>query len=183
MKRLLVFCLSVLLVACTADDSISRDYRCSFVFDTSLHPLPCHLTEVIGNSGHFCKVETYLAADGIRHLQTTRNYDGAKEDITLSTAKESQVNIALGANNCIIVGTNTYDFALQAYDGQCPNCLADYGGYNYPLTWQDNGKLLHCAKCDRNYDVNNGVIADGASGKQLLRYMAFTEGSVLFVRN
>ena len=172
---LLIFILS----ACNANDSISRDYRCSFIFDTTLHPLPCHLTGIIGNNGHFCQVQTYVDNKGIRHLKTTRNYDSAKDDVALTTERESQFNYYLGANDCIIIGSSTYDFILVAWDGQCPNCLSDYGGYSYPLTWQDNGHQLRCAKCSRAYDVNNGVVADGAAGRQLLRYnAAFRDGLI-----
>lgn len=172
------FLFTFLLFSCTADESISHNYRCSFVFDTTLHPLPCQLTGILGNSGHFCKVSTSLS-QGVTHLKTTRNYDGATEDVALSTAKESQINFALGANNSLIIGTSAYDFTLRAYDGQCPNCLNDYSGINYPLTWKNNGQQLYCAKCGRSYDVNNGVVADGASGRQLLMYMASYDGSVL----
>ena len=173
MRKTIVFMMGLMFAACTADDSISRSYRCNFVFDTSLHPLPCQLTGIIGNNGHFCKVE-HRVVKGITHLKTTRNYDGATEDIELVTAKESQISYALGANNCIIIGTSSYDFQqLVAFDGQCPNCLNDYNGINYPLTWQNNGQQLHCAKCDRSYDVNNGALADGPAGqKGLLRYLA-----------
>ena len=123
MNKFKLFLLSVCLMmaACNANDSISRENRCQFIFDTSLHPLPC----------------------------------------------------------CIIIGTSTYDFTLLAWDGQCPNCLSDYGGYNYPLTWQDNGLQLHCAKCNRSYDVNNGVVAEGAGGRQLLKYNAALDGSII----
>ena len=117
-------------------------------------------------------VQTYVDNQGIRHLKTTRNYDNAKDDVTLTTAREAQFNYYLGANDCIIIGTSSFDFQLVAYDGQCPNCLSEYGGYNYPMTWQDNGLQLHCAKCNRTYDVNNGVVADGAAGRELLRYYA-----------
>lgn len=179
MRKTVVFIIGLMFAACTGDEAISRSYRCNFIFDTTLHPLPCQLTGILGNSGHFCKVETSVS-QGVHHLKTTRNYDGATEDITLSTAKESQINFALGANNCLIIGTSTYDFALKAYDGQCPNCLSDYNGTNYPLTWQNNGQQLHCKKCGRSYDVNNGQIADGPSGqKGLLLYMAAYDGSVL----
>ena len=97
----------------------------------TVHPLPCHLTGIIGNNGHFCQVQTYVDNQGIRHLKTTRNYDNAKDDVALTTARETQFNYYLGANDCIIIGTSSYDFTLLAWDGQCPNCLSDYGGYNY----------------------------------------------------
>ena len=162
MNKFKLFLLSVCLMmaACNANDSISRENRCQFIFDTSLHP-------------------TYVDNQGIRHLKTTRNYDNAKEDVALTTERESQFNYYLGANDCIIIGTSTYDFTLLAWDGQCPNCLSDYGGYNYPLTWQDNGLQLHCAKCNRTYDVNNGVVAEGAGGRQLLKYNAALDGSII----
>ena len=105
MRKTIVFMMGLMLAACTADDSISRNYRCSFIFDTSLHPLPCQLTGILGNNGHFCKVEHRLVK-GATHLKTTRNYDGAMEDIELGTAKESQISFALGANNCIIIRAN-----------------------------------------------------------------------------
>ena len=89
------------------------------------------------------------------------------------------MSIALGANNCIIIGTSSYENRLIAYDGQCPNCLSDYSGINYPLTWQKNGLQLHCAKCDRSYDVNNGVVAAGSSGRNLLNYNATFDGVLL----
>lgn len=170
--------LCVFLSACQAESNVSRDYRCYFVFDTSLHPLPCQLTAIVGNSGHFCKIESSFVG-GVRHLKTTRNYDGAIEDITLRTEKERQVTFALGANNCIIVGTSSYENRYVAYDGQCPNCLSDYNGSSYPLTWQKNGLQLHCAKCDRSYDVNNGVVAAGSSGRNLLNYNATFDGVLL----
>ena len=170
--------LFTLLSSCEGENNISRDYRCYFVFDMSLHPLPCQLTALPGNSGHFCKIESNYVS-GVRHLKTTRNYDGAVEDITLRTEKERQVTLSLGANNSIILGTSSYENRLVAYDGQCPNCLSDYNGKNYPLTWQKNGLQLHCAKCDRSYDVNNGVIASGKGGRQLLTYKATVDGALI----
>jgi nitrite reductase/ring-hydroxylating ferredoxin subunit len=178
MKHLLTIIACLLMLACEGENNISRDYRCYFVFDTSLHPLPCQLTAILGNSGHFCKIESSYVS-GVRHLKTTRNYDGAVEDITLRTEKERQVTFALGANNCIIIGTSSYENRLIAYDGQCPNCLSDYNGVSFPLTWQKNGLQLHCAKCDRFYDVNNGIIASGKSGKQLLTYKATIDGGLI----
>ena len=177
--KLMLLSICLMMVACNANDSISRENRCQFIFDTSLHPLPCHLTGIIGNNGHFCQVQTYVDNQGIRHLKTTRNYDNAKDDVTLTTAREAQFNYYLGANDCIIIGTSSFDFQLVAYDGQCPNCLSEYGGYNYPMTWQDNGLQLHCAKCNRTYDVNNGVVADGAAGRELLRYYAALDGGLI----
>lgn len=178
MKRLLIGFLCAFLMACDGEDNIYRDARCYLVFDTTLHPIPCQLTAIIGNVGQFCKIESSLVG-GVRHLYTTRNYDGATEDIILRTEKEKQTALYLGAHNCIIIGTSSYENRLLAYEGQCPNCLTDYNGSNYPLTWQKNGLQLYCAKCKRSYDVNNGVVAEGNGGKQLFTYSAAFDGALL----
>ena len=170
------------LTACSGEDNIYREYACSFTFDTSLHPQPCHLTAILGNNGHFCKIETSMV-QGLRQLKTTRNFDNATETVRLTTQQETQLRYELGANNCIIVGTSSYDNRLIAYDGQCANCLKDYGGTNFPLTWQNSGTQLYCAKCKRSYDVNNGVVASGTSGRELYRYMSSFYGVILRVWN
>ena len=154
-------------------------YQCSFLFDTQLHPKPCQLTSIIVNPGHFCKVEASLEK-GIRHIKTTRNYDGATEDVLLSTDRENQYRCVLGANNCIIIGTSSYDNVLIAYEGQCSNCLEQYGGTSYPMSWQYGGTQLHCNKCDRTYDVNSGTVVSEGGGRRLYRYLASFDG--LFIR-
>lgn len=174
-KHWLLSIFIMLLAACSGDSSISKEYVCYFIFNTQLHPLPCHLTGILGNPGHFVKVQTSVI-QGVRHLQTTRNYDHATEDVILRNEIEKS-KCELGANNCIIIGTSSYDNQLVAYDGQCPNCLKQKGGTNYPLTWQQNGTLLHCAKCDRSYDVNNGVC--NSSGRTLLKYYAVLDANGL----
>lgn len=184
------FCSSVImslfvllsLSACQGEDAIYREYQCYFIFDTQLHPQPCQLTAIIGNPGHFCKIEASLQK-GVRHLKTTRNYDGATEDILLSTDRENQQRCVLGAGNCIIVGTSSYDNVFIAYEGQCSNCLSQYGGTRYPLTWKSNGQQLSCAKCGRVYDVNNGTVVSDGGGHQLYRYQAVFDGQSIRVWN
>ena len=178
MKRLLVCLLACLCFACSGDESVYRGAECFFLFDTALHPQPCQLTGIIGNPGHFCKVETSVV-QGVRHITTTRNYDGSTEDMRLNTDRENQYRYALGANNCLIIGTNSFDNILIAYEGQCSNCLSDFGGTRYPLTWANNGQQLHCAKCGRTYDVNNGTVTSGEGGRQLYRYQATFDGQFL----
>ena len=182
MKRFLTLALCTLLMACTGEQNIYREYECYFVFDTFLHPLPCQLTATLGNLGQYVKIETRVE-QGVRHLTTTRNYDNATEDIRLTTDRESRLNYALGANNCIIVGVSIYDNVLVAYEGQCSNCLKELGGRRYPLVWQNNGNQLYCNKCKRSYDVNNGVVANGTPGIELYRYKAALDGGILRVWN
>ncbi|MBR4480683.1 MAG: hypothetical protein IKO86_02155 [Prevotella sp.] len=177
-----LFAFSLLLAACNGEDAIYREYRCTFFFDTQLHPQPCQLTAILNNPGHFCKIEASVE-NGLRRLKTTRNYDGSTETILLSTKRENQETCILGANNCIIIGTSSYDNMLIAYEGQCPNCLNQFGGTRYPLTWQKGGNQLSCAKCGRYYDVNNGTVASGDGGKQLYRYYAAFDGQILHAWN
>jgi len=177
MRRLAWFCFCLLL-ACNVESNISREYRCNFIFDTSLHPMPCQLTAILGNSGQFVKVEGRLV-QGVQHWLTTRNYDNATEDIVLRTEKERQVSYALGAAGSLIIGLSAYDHALRCWDGQCPNCLADLSGTTFPLVWQKNGLQLYCANCHRSYDVNNGVVAAGEGGRQLMQYATAFDGTVL----
>ena len=176
----LVFSLCALLCfsACSdVEDSIYRGHQCYFVFDTTLHPTS-HLAMAVGNTGHFLIVKSSMVA-GIRHILTTRNYDNATEDTPLTTDKEAQTTCKLGAGNAIIIGRSSYTNLLVAYEGQCPNCLNDYSGTNYPLTWNDNGQQLNCARCKRSYDVNNGVVAAGEGGHQLYTYNASFEGGLI----
>lgn len=179
MKRLYLFLLCLLLVvSCDEEDSIYRGHRCYFIFDTTLHPAPCHLTGALGNPGHFLIV-TSTMSEGIRHIKTTRNYDKAEEDVALRTVRELQTSCLLGANNAIIVGHSSYTGLLMAYEGQCSNCMISYGGTSYPLTWTANGQQLTCSRCHRCYDVNNGVVASGEAGRDLYVYNAAYDGMVL----
>ena len=76
MKRWLSLLLCTLLMACAGDENVYREYECRFVFDPMLHPLPCQLTAMLTNPGPFMKIETTVE-QGVRHLKTTRNLDGA----------------------------------------------------------------------------------------------------------
>ena len=179
---LLAFVFLLIPLSCEKiENSVYRKYKCHFVFDTRLH-VTCHLTLAMGNTGCFLIVKSVMIS-GIRHIQTTRNYDKASEDIPLATVPEEQTACLLGANNAIVIGRSNYTGLLMAYEGQCPNCLDNYGGTNYPLTWNDNGLRLECARCKRGYDVNNGVVAAGEGGRQLYVYNASFDGAILKVWN
>ena len=178
-KRLIGLLACLLLLACDdVEDSVYRGHPCFFIFDTTLHPMPCHLTSAMGNVGHFLTVSTSIVS-GVRHIQTIRNYDQAVEDVRLETQKENNTRCVLGAHNAIIIGRSSYTNLLVCYEGQCPNCLSNFGGTNYPLTWSTNGQQLLCARCHRSYDVNNGVVASGEGGRQLYTYLAAFDGSLI----
>ena len=160
------------------ENSVYRNYKCYFVFDTTLHAADNHLTMAMGNTGHFLIVQDFMSS-GIRCIRTIRNYDKDTLITRLTTQKESQTACYLGANNAIIIGRSTYTGQLIAYEGQCSNCLNNYGGTNYPLTWSDNGQHLNCARCKRSYDVSNGVVAAGEGGRQLYVYNASFDGALI----
>lgn len=178
-RKLLALLACVLFLACgDVENSVYRGYSCYFYFDTTLHPAPCQLTMALGNPGQFMTIKASMAL-GIRHIQTERNYDHATEDIPLTTKQENSARCLLGANNAIIIGRSSYTGVLVCYEGQCSNCLSDFGGNSYPLSWSDNGQQLQCARCHRSYDVNNGVVAAGEGGRQLYSYKAAYDGSLL----
>lgn len=169
----------VLFMACDdVENSVYRGHACYFIFDATLHPAPCQLTAALGNPGHFMTVRAKMVS-GVRHILTTRNYDQAEEDIALTTKKENSTRCLLGASNAIIIGRSSYTGMFVCYEGQCANCLDQYGGTSYPLTWSPNGQQLQCARCKRSYDVNNGVVAQGEGGRQLYTYNAAFDGAVL----
>ena len=81
---------------------------------------------------------------GAWNIYSTLN-DGKNqtETIILSTAKENYANYTyLGAGNDpkdarkngFIMGLTNFSGPV-AWDRQCPNCLEQYGGTNYPLEW------------------------------------------------
>ena len=67
MKRFLTLALCTLLMACTGEENIYREYECYFVFDTFLHPSPCQLTATVGELVQSVKMEKAVDADA-RHL-------------------------------------------------------------------------------------------------------------------
>lgn len=174
----------ILLSGCSAEQQYSTQYACSFVFFASSHTTSC-LTLSLGNPGQFVIVAPQTR-QGVTHLMLTPN-NGEAEDLPMTTAKENdRVSYQnMGAQQRIIVGRSQFD-GLKAYDGQCPNCMVEYGRTNFPLTWADNGQRLKCDKCSRKYDPNaDGIPTDGQreGDVRLLQYRADYNGERLFVHN
>ena len=177
--KVLVSLMVLLSVACdTAENSIYQGHACYFIFDTTLHPVPCQLTSDLSNPGHFNIVSTHMK-NGLRHITAERNYDKAQTDIILISEKENNTRCVLGAGNAIIIGRSSYTGLFVCYDGQCANCLEEFGGTSYPLTWSINGQQLKCARCNRSYDASNGVVAQGGFGRQLYQYNVSFDGAIL----
>ena len=170
---------AVLSASCSDDvqEQYSDEYRCYFTFDTQLHPTSM-LTLAVDNPGSFVMVSASLVSG--RTVLDISNWSGTAEQVPINTDKENYLIGSMGANSSIIVGCSTFN-GMRAYDAQCPNCLHDYSGRSFPLSWTANGQALTCAKCSRRYELNYEGRAD--SGRALLQYRVERNGVSLVVRN
>ena len=171
--------LAVMLSACSKEEEqYTKEYICQFSFNTQLHPTSL-LTLALANPASYVKIDV-KDASGTRRLEISSNNGKDKETITISTDKENYMIGTVGANSSIIVGCSTFS-GLKAYDSQCSNCLNDYTGNSYPLTWTANGQAVECGKCGRKYELNyEGSTEDG---KTLLQYKVDYNGTLLSVHN
>lgn len=172
------------LVSCTADDTeYTRDYRCYFTFDTSLHNSSVMLGCVNPmSSGMFC-MAWQETKEGMRHIRVQLSDGKNTEDNAITTALEARQQCIMGAGNGLIIGCSTLNTGqLYAYDRLCPNCLKI--GTSKPLQWDNNGLWVKCARCQRSYDLNNsGYVVGGDPGNKLLRYRSSYNGTMLIVTN
>ena len=187
---LLVSSSLVSLSSCDAEDTISRKFACQFTFMTQNHAGNTLETALNGYGTY-----TFVSASyqkGIWHIYSTPNDGKDKtEDIPITAANEKQYTNAtnLGANNGIIMGHTNFG-GMVAYDRQCPNCISQYAGTNYPLNWyESNRQMVTCAKCHRIYNLEYGSIEEGEKGERLMQYMisystqATGIGKVIWVHN
>lgn len=173
----------VLLGGCTGEEKYSRKFPCSFVFQTQYHTASL-LTRSLGNPGMFVIVSA-TQRQGVTHL-TVVTADGQSEDIAMTTAIENERTYYdnMGANRSLIIGLSNFD-GLKAYDRQCPNCLENLSGVNYPLTFSADGKRVSCDNCKRTYNLDaEGMPLNGQKGDlALLQYVAAYDGARLYVHN
>ncbi len=185
----------LLLCSCDAENTISTQYLCQFIFRTQYH-LDCSIVTALSGAGTYTMVSA-KRVNGVWNIYSTLN-DGRNhtETIILSTAKENYANyshMGAGSNttdatkNGFILGTTNFN-GYVAWDRQCPNCIQQYGGTNYPLEWAGNRQSVVCNKCKRVYNLENGTITSGGQGKNdkaLMRYRVVYSGngSVLTVGN
>lgn len=141
----------------------------------------------------------WLAPKGewsLEYLFYIKRWENQTETIILSTAKENYANYTyLGAGNDpkdarkngFIMGLTNFSGPV-AWDRQCPNCLEQYGGTNYPLEWTGNRQSVICDKCKRIYSLENGTITSGGkskSDKPLMQYRVTYggQGTDIYVGN
>jgi nitrite reductase/ring-hydroxylating ferredoxin subunit len=188
-RQLQLCCLAALLLSlptgCSKEDNTySNDYRVLFRFYSIYHPTSV-LTRSVGNQGMFCLVKSDIR-QGVTHLLVTSNDMKTTEDlpITVEVERRSIAAAYMGAGNALIIGQSQYD-GPKAYDGQCPVCLRDKGGSQYPLKFVADGQTVECTKCGRRYNM----IADGAptddqpDGKNLLQYRITVSSEYIEVHN
>lgn len=141
----------------------------------------------------------WLAPKGewsLEYLFYIKRWKNKTETIILSTAKENYANYTyLGAGNDpkdakkngFIMGLSNFSGPV-AWDRQCPNCLEQYGGTNYPLEWTGNRQSVICDKCKRIYSLEYGTISSGGkskSDKPLMQYRVTYggQGTDIYVGN
>lgn len=117
----------------------------------------------------------------LEYLFYIKRRENQTETIILTTAKENYTNYSyLGAGNDpkdarkngFIMGLTNLSGPV-AWDRQCPNCIEQYGGTNYPLEWTGNRQSVICDKCKRIYSLEYGTITSGRkskSDKPLMQY-------------
>lgn len=170
---------TMLIAACNEQNRFSTAYMCRFMFRSDYHPTTL-LARVLNNMGMFVKV-TIQNKNGITNLNVSPNDGNASEDIPLTTELEKRYDYSnVGANQCIIIGCTTSG-EWRAYDGQCPYCLDNYSGTNFPLSWTNSGNAVQCAKCKRTYNLNYDGISD--DGNRLLQYNVRSDGTIITVTN
>ena len=167
-----------MLVACDAENRISTRFPCNFYFNPKLHPGTSIETALTG-AGNYTFIS--VKNDGIWHIYSTIN-DGHNdtEDIKITTDRvegwDNRIKThALGANNGIIIGLSNFQ-GYVAWDRQCPNCITQYGGTNYPLELNGIRQSVLCKKCNRTYSLETGAITDGAKGEPLMGYAISYKG-------
>lgn len=161
-----------ILAACEAENRISTRFPCNFYFNPKLHP-GTSIETALNNLGNYTFIS--VKNNGIWHIYSTLN-DGRNitEDIKITTDRtegwDNRIKThALGANNGIIVGRSNFQ-GLVAWDRQCPNCITQYGGVNYPLELNGIRQSVMCKKCKRTYSLETGTITEGAKGDPLMGY-------------
>ncbi len=186
MRGKILIALTVLLslCGCDAESLYSSDYACRFVFYTQYHS-GCSIETALTGYGVYTMISA-SKRNGVWHIYSTLN-DGndETEDIILTTAVENYLDYTdLGAANGIIVGLTNFN-GIVAWDKQCSNCLRNYGGTNYALSWTGNRQSVSCSRCGRTYSLETGGITEGEEGISLFRYRVSYSGtgSILTVGN
>ncbi len=169
----------LLLVTSCADDveSVYANYRAAFNFTPVTAVSQLH--QAANNAGLYCLVwrsnDKYM-------FQNARNETGSYP-ITATDAYNTWQCISgfiIGTTN--VPDISTGQLTLVAYDAACPNCFSE-STIQHRLDFKDEG-TAHCARCDRDYDLNNyGTVIEGSAGRSLFRYRVYYSSDRIVVQN
>lgn len=187
MKKLFILLIiPILLIACDAENIVSRKYPCRFALYYLYHQ-DSHIFTAVKSPGTFVYVTTANDTRGIRHVYTYENIKGKAqqtEDIRIENQKENYASYILGADNTIglFIGCTNFN-GSAAYDRMCPNCLD-----KNVLQFTEKPLIVRCAKCKRSYSLDMaGAIVAGDKGEKLMQYNALIastlQGDMLQVYN
>lgn len=134
-----------MMSSCDAENTISTEYPCHFIFYTQYH-IGSSIETALLNQGSYSMVSAGKVNNAWRIYSTLNDGKNKTETIALTTAKENYASYsAIGAGNDtkdatkngFILGCTNFQGRV-AWDRQCPNCIRQYGGRNYP--W--NGRAI-----------------------------------------
>lgn len=167
MRRLLLLLLLPLLTACESEPLYDTEYPVYFTFDTKLHATSL-LSRMVENVNYFVFVTSTL--DGRAHILTIDANNGKSETLRIESEAENRAIRSMGARNSLILGCvfglemnqTAGSYSYVAFDRQCPACLANRTGTNYPLQWTKTANTVGCNTCQRTYQLlGAGTSSDG----------------------
>ena len=171
-----------LLVPCAQAENRYSNHHCNLTIDNSQH-LDATLASAMdpNASGTFCLIG-YTIHGGATHFTFANNRGNHSESIFNAIDDRLKSQEHLGLNGRIIVGYGNMDNppTFYAYDGECPNCF-DPNALplrSYPLSLDGQGiGIATCAKCHRQYRLNQEGIVANNTGKPLGQYRATSTGA------
>ncbi len=175
------FSFFTLFVSCEKVEQSYSSHIARFSFSpTNIVP---QLNAALNNPGQFCTI----TARGTLYVFHS---PGIREDYTYTrTELDIKSGYVLGLSGFIIgVPILAEQLSTQSsvvcFDLACPNCYEE-ASITCDLTLLESQRA-QCQRCGRLYDLNNqGIIADGAQGKNLFRYRVnyYPTGNTLSVAN
>lgn len=178
------FLFPLLLLSCSSDSFDFSSMRAYFVFDNSVHQdatLQSALNPM--SPGVFCRVSegseggsTYFYFESNQGLSSKQKANADDMRRTRALGIYNKTGIIVGYGNL------SSPAVLYVYDSQCPNCYAETNMVDYKLALTSRGMAV-CAKCKREYDLNNNGLT--SNGKKLIKYRATATGplGILSVNN
>ena len=175
MRRLLLLLLIPLLAACQSEPLYDTEYPVFFTFDTKLHANSL-ISQLVNHANCFLIVSSKL--NGRAHTLSISSNNGESETLRIESEGENRAIGNMGANNSLILGcvfglnmdTNQTDdlYMYVAFDRQCPACLKNRTGTNYPLQWASTANMVVCNTCQRTYHLLG--IGNSSDGYRLKTY-------------